>query len=305
MESTPGRGTNFHICVPIHNNFQHKTTEPVVENTPLLPGNEPELTDSEGDDDQCRLLVIEDNRDIAAYNGSLFAGRYAVSFACNGAEGLKKAVDLVPDLIITDLMMPGIDGLEVCRQVRAHEVTDHIPIIVVTAKITEAERVKGLKAGADAYLAKPFNAEELRTRVEQLLDRHRRLRSKFSKEADVDKDKNAQLTEAERRFLAKTVDVIYLLLDKRQLNVNALADKLCMSPRQLHRKFVALTGDAPASYMLKVKMQKARHLLETKPGMTIEEVAERCGFEHAPNFYSAFKKMYGITPTDYRRGVGN
>lgn len=270
-------------------------------NTPLLPKNEPELADSEDGDDRCRLLVIEDNRDIAAYIGAQFNGRYAISYANNGREGLEKALDLVPDLIITDLMMPGMDGLEVCHQVRTNEITDHIPIIVVTAKITEQERIKGLEVGADAYLAKPFNTDELRTRVENLLDRHRRLRSKFSKNAYTDQDKSAQLTDAERRFLAKTVDFIYQLLDKRRLDVNMLAEKLCMSPRQLHRKLVALTGDAPASYMLKIKMQKARHLLKTKPGLTIEDIAERCGFEHSPNFYSAFKKMYGITPMDYRR----
>ncbi|WP_373734364.1 hybrid sensor histidine kinase/response regulator transcription factor [Bacteroides heparinolyticus] len=302
-ESTVGRGTTFHISIPIHDNIKHKMAEVAIENTRLLPKNEPELVDSEGGDDQCRLLVIEDNRDIAAYIGSQFADRYSVSYAENGKAGLKKAQELVPDLIITDLMMPGMNGLEVCRQVRGNEITDHIPIIVVTAKITEEERIKGLEAGADAYLAKPFNANELRTRVEKLLDRHRRLRGKFGKNADTDKDKNTQFTDAERRFLAKTVDFIYQLMDKRRLDVNALAEKLCMSPRQFHRKLVAITGDSPASYMLKIKMQKARHLLETKPGLTIENIADRCGFEHTPNFYSAFKKMYGITPMDYRRGI--
>lgn len=103
-------------------------------------------------------------------------------------------------------------------------------------------------------------------------------------------------------FPAKTVDSIYHLLDKRQLDVNTLAETLCMSPRQLHRKLVAITGDSPATYVLKIKMQRARILLETKPGLTIEDIAERCGFEHTPNFYNAFKKMYGITPMNYRKG---
>lgn len=203
------------------------------------------------------MLVIEDNSDIAAYIGSHLMDRYAVSYADNGVEGMKKAYDLVPNLIITDLMMPGMDGLEVCR--------------------------------------------ELRTRVEKLLERNHRLRDKFGGGSDGGTDKGSSLTDAERRFLAKTVDHIYQLMDKRCLDVNSLAEKLCMSPRQLHRKLVAITGDSPATYMLRVKMQRARHLLETKPGLTIEEIAERCGFDHAPNFYSAFKKLYGITPMDYRR----
>ena len=302
VESTVGKGTTFHIHVPIHHDSKRKMDSTMIDSAPLLPENETTLADSENDDNQCRLLVIEDNHDIAAYIGSLFADRYAVSYAANGKEGMEKALDLVPDLIITDLMMPGMDGLEVCRQVRGNEIINHIPIIVVTAKITEEERIKGLEAGADAYISKPFNADELRTRVEKLLDRHLRLRDKFSNSADTDKEQ--KLTDAERRFLAKAVDFIYQLLDKRHLEVNTLAEKLCMSPRQLHRKLVAITGDSPATYMLKIKMQKARNLLETKPGLTIEDIAEHCGFEHTPNFYNAFRKMYGVTPMDYRRGIG-
>lgn len=282
VESTVGKGTTFHIHVPIHHDSKRKMDSTMIDSAPLLPE--------------------EDNHDIAAYIGSLFADRYAVSYAANGKEGMEKALDLVPDLIITDLMMPGMDGLEVCRQVRGNEIINHIPIIVVTAKITEEERIKGLEAGADAYISKPFNADELRTRVEKLLDRHHRLRDKFSNIADTDKEQ--KLTDAERRFLAKAVDFIYHLLDKRHLDVNTLAEKLCMSPRQLHRKLVAITGDSPATYMLKIKMQKARNLLETKPGLTIEDIAEHCGFEHTPNFYNAFRKMYGVTPMDYRRGIG-
>lgn len=112
-----------------------------------------------------------------------------------------------------------------------------------------------------------------------------------------------KLTDAERRFLAKTVDYIYLLLDKQQLDVNSLADKLCMSSRQFHRKIVAITGSSPSSFMLKIKMKRARHLLETDQRMSIDEIALNCGFEHTSSFYHAFRKTYGVTPKDVRRGV--
>ena len=113
----------------------------------------------------------------------------------------------------------------------------------------------------------------------------------------------AKLTDAERRFLAKTVDYIYLLLDKQQLDVNSLADKLCMSSRQFHRKIVAITGSSPSSFVLKIKMKRARHLLETDQRMSIDEIALCCGFEHTSSFYHAFRKTYGVTPKDVRRGV--
>ena len=307
--SRVGEGTTFHIEIPITNACNNKLSDTALDasvSLPALPADEKALADSDAVDSQCTVLVIEDNRDIAAYIGNLLADRYNVAYATNGEDGLQKAIDIVPDLIITDLMMPGIDGLELCRRIRANNVVNHIPIVIVTAKISEQERIAGIEAGADAYLAKPFNVDELRTVVERLLDRQRSLRSKFSESIDTNnkEEEEVTLTDAERRFLAKTVDHIYLLLDKQQLDVNTLSDKLCMSSRQFHRKIVALTGCSPASFMLKIKMKRARHLLETDSRMSIDEIASLCGFEHTSSFYHAFRKAYGVTPKDVRRGVG-
>ena len=304
VKSEVGKGTTFHIEIPINNKCDKKLGNIVVENVPVKPVEEKILTDSDAENNQCTVLVIEDNSDIAEYIGKLLCDRYGVAYASNGEDGLRKAIDIVPDIIITDVMMPGMDGLELCRSIRSNDVVNHIPIVIVTAKITDQERVEGIEAGADAYLAKPFNAEELRTRVEKLLARQCALRNKFGNNVAENKEKEeVQLTDAERRFLAKTVDHIYLLLDKQQLDVNALADKLCMSTRQFHRKIVTLTGCSPASFMLKIKMKRARNLLETDPKLSIDEIAFRCGFEHTSSFYHAFRKTYGLTPKDVRRGV--
>ena len=305
IESEVGQGTTFHIEVPVTNVCENRLAETKAASTIVQPTAEQELNDCDGTDDQCTILVIEDNRDIAAYIGNLLADRYSVAYATDGEDGLQKAIDLVPDLIITDLMMPGMDGLELCRRVRANNVVNHIPIVIVTAKVSEQERIEGIEAGADAYLAKPFNVDELRLMVERLLDRQRALRSKYSDNTDTANKETTEvkLTDAERRFLAKTVDYIYLLLDKQQLDVNSLADKLCMSSRQFHRKIVAITGSSPSSFMLKIKMKRARHLLETDQRMSIDEIALNCGFEHTSSFYHAFRKTYGVTPKDVRRGV--
>ena len=306
VESTVGRGTAFHISVPIRDAVKHKMAEVAIENAPLPPENEPALADSEGGDDRCRLLVIEDNRDIAAYIGSQFSGRYAVSYAINGKEGLEKALDLVPDLIITDLMMPGMDGLEVCRQVRANDIINHIPIIVVTAKITEEERIKGLEAGADAYLAKPFNADELRTMVEKLLDSRRRLRDKYSQMIAARQEDEAQKAMQENvasmRFLAKVSDVIYLQLNRgKEIEVSQIASAMCMSDRQFYRKMNALTNSTPTVFIQRVKIKKAKSLLDGDSRMSFGEIADRCGFSDYSNFVRTFKKTYGVTPTEYRR----
>lgn len=241
--SKAGAGTTFHVSLPIRNESSLQVANAEEKNIPLLPETYTQLEDSENDEAQLRLLIIEDNLSIASYIGSQFSDKYAVSYANNGDEGLAKAMELVPDLIITDLMMPGMDGLEMCRKVRSNEIIDHIPIIIITAKVTEEERIKGLKAGADAYLTKPFNPDELRTRVEMLIDRHRHLYSKFRENAGTHKQEEYQLTDIDRRFLAKVTDIIYLHLNRRKnIDVASIASAMCMSGRQFYRKINAITG---------------------------------------------------------------
>ena len=302
VESEPGKGTTFHISVPIRNEAEQRIAAAPETHTPLLPETGMTLADNEGEENQCRLLVIEDNRDIAAYIGSQFTGKYSVCYAANGREGLDKALDLVPDLIITDLMMPGMDGLEVCRQVRGNEIIDHIPIIVVTAKVTEEERIRGIEAGADAYLAKPFNADELRTQVEKLLERHHRLRDRFSNGSGTDKEQETQYTDIERRFLTKVSDFIYLQLSRgKEIEVSQIASALCMSDRQFYRKINAITNSTPTVYIQRVKIKKAKSLLDGDSQMSFREIADRCGFNDYSNFVRTFKNAYGVTPTEYSR----
>ncbi len=212
----------------------------------------------------------------------------------------------MPDLIITDLMMPGMDGLEVCRQVRGNEIIDHIPIIVVTAKITEEERIRGLEAGTDAYLAKPFNSEELHTRAEKLLEGRRLLREKFAKamtgqQASEDKGSTPR-TNTDARFLEKVSDAIFLLLNNNKpIDVSTIASKMCMSNSQFYRKIVTLTGYAPSTYIQNIRIRQAKKLLDNNPTMSLTEVADRCGFDVYPNFVRAFKSVCGVTPTEYSR----
>ncbi len=306
VESKVGRGTTFHLSIPIRNKVKQTVSEADGTNTVSLPEGAPELTDSHNGNVKCRLLIIDDNRDIAAYIGAQFVHQYAISYATNGKEGLDKALDLVPDLIITDLMMPGMDGLEVCRQVRANDIINHIPIIIVTAKITEEERISGLKAGADAYLTKPFNADELHTRVEKLLEGRRLLQQKYGQATVEHEGKDAQNTQQldsiSQSFLAKVADAVYIQLSRdKSTDVSLIASQLCMSSRQFHRKIVALTGYTPIAYIQLIKIKKARILLDSNPQMSFAEIADMSGFNDYSNFVRAFKNVMGITPTEYRQ----
>ena len=306
VESVVGKGTTFHVSMPIRNRYKQQILPNVEIKTPFLPEITKAPDDSIDNDNDCRLLIIEDNHDIATYIGSLFTDQYAILYAKNGKEGLEKALEFIPDLIITDLMMPGMDGLEVCRQVRENEIINHIPIIVVTAKITEEERIKGIEAGADAYLSKPFNTEELRTRVEKLLAGRKLLQEKFAKmSVELKKEEEEGIEppkEADLRFLTKVTSVVYMQLSKnKDADVSVIASYMCMSPRQFYRKINALTGYSPSIYIQRLKIRKACNILDKDPKISFMEVADLCGFDAYPNFVRAFKNVCGVTPTDYRR----
>lgn len=325
VTSEEKKGSTFLITIPIkqgqkpYEDFAANETT----NTPMLPKEQNVLQDSNSDDDDNqRILIIEDNSDIAAYIGEHLTDKYAVFYASNGKEGLDKANALVPDLIITDLMMPEINGLEVCRQVRRNEVINHIPIIVITAKTSETDRIKGLEAGADAYLAKPFNSDELLTRVEKLLEQRRSLREKYlqlgvlgsveTKEKDQESEKTkpptkiaeTELNMPDQQFLTKMVDYVYLMLDKNEeIDINLIASNMYMSSRQFYRKVSALTGSSPQAYIQRVRIHKAKQLLDKNPQLPLKEVSERCGFSDYSNFVRSFKNVCGITPTQYLRQV--
>lgn len=310
VESSLGKGTKFCIYVPIKQtilNTQSELLEPLCPqgNTLEELENEVVLTDSQSEENQCRLLIVEDNRDIAAYIGTHLSSLYAVYYASNGKEGFDKALEIVPDLIITDLMMPKMDGLELCQEVRKNEILNHIPIVVVTAKISEEERIKGIEAGADAYLAKPFNSDELCTRVEKLLDSRRLLRKKFAqslleqdREESKEEDTSSLLQrESDTYFLTHLTDTVFLLISKHEpLGIPTIAAKMCMSYSQFYRKLSSLTGLTPSEYIQRVRIQHAQQVKKEHPDLSYSEIAELCGFKDYSTFVRAFKAVYGSTP---------
>ena len=201
-----------------------------------------------------------------------------------------------------------MDGFELCRQVRSDEIINHIPIVVITAKISEKERINCIESGADAYLAKPFNGDELRTRVNKLLESRRLLQEKFMQtmiesKGNREEEETAQPDRSDLRFLTKITDTIYLQLNRqKEINVSLLASNMCMSNSQFYRKVVALTGYTPAAYIQRIKIKKAKTLLEGDADLSFSDVADQCGFNNYSNFVRAFKNVCGITPSDYKRG---
>ncbi|MDY6148911.1 MAG: ATP-binding protein [Porphyromonas sp.] len=307
VDSIFGKGTTFYIQIPIrHGNSPYARIEvQEIESTPILPKQEEELADRGSDGhNNPRLLIIEDNYEVARYIGSQFDERYDLFYASNGKRGVDKALELVPDLIITDLMMPEMSGLEVCRQVRGNEIVNHIPIIVVTAKNTEEDRLKALEVGADAYMIKPFDSKELCVRVDKLLEQRRLLRKKYSQAvAEGTEEVIALQSDVEQQFLRKIVDCISDSLNNGQnVDVAALTSHMCMSYSQLYRKLLAITGSTPQSYIQHFKIKRAQQLLKDQPELSLGEVADLCGFRDYSGFVRAFKSVCGVTPTQYTKG---
>ena len=250
-----------------------------------------------------RVLIVEDNSDVAGYIGSVLEPAYEVIYAADGEQGLAKAEELVPDVILTDVMMPGMDGLELCRRIRANLVTDHIPVIVITARVTDDDRLKGIEAGADAYLTKPFRADELLLRMAKILEQRKRLKEKLQSAPSVQEAPSPilQPTKGEQNasaFLQKLDEIILRQMSKGDIRTTAVANEMCMSLSQFARKLNSVAATSPAAYITKRRLEEACRMLEKSP-KRIADVATSCGFADVSHFSHAFHRAYGISPTQY------
>lgn len=247
------------------------------------------------------LLIVEDNQDIARFISTVMGPDFNTFFATDGEEALEKAQETMPDIILTDVMMPRMDGMELCRRVRQSDVLNHIPIIVISAKDDERDRLDALQAGADAYLLKPFNAEELTLRVDQLLRQRQLLRQKFASGLPASGDYTG-LKEGERQFLERLTALIESQLSNRDLNTDMLADGMKMTRTQLNSKTRAVTGNTANNYIARIRMDRAARML-SQSDLNIGEVAMKCGFEDVSYFSRVFKQAFDCTPSQYRQGA--
>ena len=305
-----GKGTTFRVTLPLVEKEAAGVDTPNHPESPDYPETpkSPENPETPGNPNPGTpiLLVVEDNQDVAQYIAQLLKEDYEIHFAANGREGIEKARNLIPDLIITDLMMPGTDGLELCHTLRQDESTDHIPLIVVTAKVREEDRIRGLEAGADAYLNKPFNAEELRVRIEKLLETRERLRKKYHALVEIDSKETEEET-ADTSFPAHSDNFIRSVKETIQrllpnnCSVEELANELCMSSRTLQRKINTVAGVSPKKFITEIRIKMARQMMEEHPERTITDVAERCGFYDHTHFARIFRKEFGISPGQFQQ----
>lgn len=289
VRSEVGAGSVFDVTIPLKSSAV--ATESVA---PLL-----NVDSSVLEQDAIRILIVEDSPEVARWEMRQLGPEYAFWFASDGAEGLRKAEDIVPDLIITDVMMPVMDGVEMCRRIRASELLCHVPVIMVTAKAAHDDRLQGLEAGADAYLEKPYDEKELALRVRMLLDQRRTLKEVFANgEFQAGKVQDDQVG-AGRSFLKKVDDALEAAFAAGKVDCEALASSLCIGRVQLNRKMKAVTGYKTTEYIQMARLSKAKQLLKDTD-LQIGEIAIRCGIDDVGYFSTLFKKGTGLTPTAFR-----
>ncbi len=301
-------GTRFTVSLPLEGNAmsgdiseKHVCEDPsaVALTNRTDMSHRPNVSYS-SDEETPLILVVEDDEDIRSFITDGLGPDYRIETADNGAAGLQIAKDQVPDLIITDLMMPVMDGIALCRELKTSLETSHIPVVMLTAKTSLEHQMEGLKTGADDYVTKPFHMELLRARVANLLESRRLLRENFLKEYSVGAAA-VQENVSEREFLEEASRIVEKYIDDTGFNLQVFADEFNMSLSSLKRKVKAVTGRTPNVFIQEYRISRAADLLRTT-SEPVSEIAYRTGFDEPANFSKMFKKYLGKSPSQYRSG---
>nr|WP_320037922.1 two-component regulator propeller domain-containing protein [uncultured Bacteroides sp.] len=303
VESTVGKGSDFFVRLQTNNTYPNalRTDEPEEVEEPEVTEVVEEAAEEDFNTEKQILLVVEDNQDIREYISDTFSEDFEVVTAEDGRKGLEKALTIIPDLVISDIMMPGMDGVELCKKLKQDVCTSHIPIILLTAKDSMQDKEYGYTVGADSYLTKPFSASLLRSRVNNLLESRKQLAVLFSGNKNIvikQEPVSNTLNKLDNEFINKVTQYIEADLSSDKIDVTYLSDKMCMSTSTLYRKMKALTNMSTNEYIRKVKLQNAVKLLlegESK----ISEIAYKVGFNNVVYFRQCFKDEYGVSPSEY------
>ena len=277
-------------------------------NIPLEQGqhslliNESKETASEGEENDTGekplLLIVEDNKEISAFIATQFQPSFQVMEASNGKLRLQEALNTIPDIIISDVMMPEMDGIELCKKLKTEECSSHIPIILLTAKAGETSKLEGLETGADDYLTKPFSGAELKARVNNLVEGRKRLRKSFSREITL-RPADVAITSADERFLERVMSILEANYMDVSFNIDLFEKEAGVSRTQFYRKLKALTDQAPGEFLRNFRLQKAMMLLKGGQG-NITDVAYGVGFNSLSYFTRCFKELYKKSPSEYK-----
>lgn len=306
VDSMEGKGTVFTIDIPVNRwsatEIERKESEGIgiPSRSVVEELSEAETEEVKPDESKACVLVIDDNADVRSYVKSLLRDEYVVIEAPDGHTGVKMAMKYVPDVIICDVMMPAMDGLECCRQLKSELQTSHIPVMLLTACSLDEQRIAGFECGADSYIAKPFNSKLLLARLRNLIANHHRLQQFFGDKTTLSKE---PVSEIDKGFADRFRRLIEENMSDSELSVEELGSKMGMSRVQLYRKIKALTNYSPVELLRIARLKKAASLLASSE-KTISEITYEVGFTSPSYFTKCYKEYFGESPTDFlkRRG---
>ncbi|MEL6671152.1 MAG: two-component regulator propeller domain-containing protein [Bacteroidota bacterium] len=314
VESVPGQGATFIVQLPlgkahfkpdeISEYTQPQVPEKLHQSLPigseraLVPEAVPVAVQGNAKvAEPLKLLIVEDNPEVLAYIGSIFSSDYQVEKAINGKAALKKASVFQPDLILSDIMMPEMDGIAFCRAIKQNLKTSHIPIILLTAKAAQEHKIEGLELGADDYVTKPFDPKELKLRVANMAQARIQMRNRFSRILNLTPTE-VTVTSADEAFLKNAIDIVEKNIDNIHFNVVQFAYELAVSRPLLFTKLKAITNLTPNNFIKTIRLKRAAQILEQKK-LNVSEVAYRVGFKDPRYFSKCFQKQFEKTPTEY------
>ncbi len=297
VKSTPDKGTTFTIRLQTNNTY------PGAIQAPQRAMETEEIEESTDAETRLLMLIVEDNQEINNYICDCFSESFETLTAQNGKTGLDIALDRIPDIIISDIMMPLMDGIELCKQLKEDMRTCHIPIILLTAKDSMQDKAEGYNVGADSYLTKPFSGNLLRSRVTNLLETRKKIAQLFSTSI-VSKQSLVQdsISRLDNEFVQKITDIIEANIEIEQLNIAQIAEQVNMSYSTFFRKIKTLTGLSPNEFIRKVRMQKAEKLLLSCK-YSIAEISYKVGISSPAYFRHCFKEEFGVIPREYMQNV--
>lgn len=304
--SEEGKGTTFQVTLPaLLESVERHADLPAPAHLSgwdvrqlSVPENRKHHGTAATDNEQTpRLLLVEDNPDMLDFLGNLLGSKYRILKAINGREGLQIARNHPVDLILSDVMMPEMDGLEFCNQLKSDLNTSHIPVVLLTAKGLEEHLMDGYETGADDYIVKPFNPELLEIRIENLLNQRRQLWDKFNREFALT-PKAVKLTSPDEELLHRIVEIMEEHIMDAEFNVNKMCEMVNLSHMHFIRKVKQLTGKKPVELLKTYRLKRAKDLLQQNKA-NISEVAYMVGYDLPNSFSRAFKKIYGLSPSEY------
>ena len=309
VESTLNKGSVFTVNIPV----RHVSEQPEeVHATITQQDVTAELGTIESevaiDENKPVVLVIDDNRDIQEMLTELLSGSYNVITASNGSEGIRKAVRYVPDLIICDVMMPVMDGLECCRRLKEEVTTSHIPVLMLTACSMDEQRVQGYDSGADGYLSKPFNAQVLLSRCKSLIENRKRIRELWLNESASTAPKPKPTNDIKRGkdidsdFYNRFLEIFQTEMGNAELSIEEIASRMGLERTQFYRKIKALTNFAPVELMRNIRLKQGQHLVKTTD-KSMSEIAYEIGFSSPAYFTRCYREAFGETPTETRNKI--